>query len=117
MSLASTSDPPLVEPTTTATGGKPYTAPTKQIWAWGIGALASHFMIQTFGQASVIFTVGFGINAVVLGWAMMLPRFVDAIADPYLGHLSDNTHTCWGRRKPYLLLGAGLGAIIQCATC
>lgn len=94
---------------------KPYTAPSSQIWAWGIGALASHFLIQTFGQASAIFTVGFGINAVILGWAMMVPRFVDALADPYLGHLSDNTHTRWGRRKPYLLTGAILGAIFLCA--
>jgi GPH family glycoside/pentoside/hexuronide:cation symporter len=59
--------------------------------------------------------VGFGINAVVLGWAMMLPRFFDAIADPYLGHLSDNTHTRWGRRKPYLISGAVLGAFFLCA--
>lgn len=103
------------ETSTLSRQSKSYTAPPSQIWAWGVGALASHFMIQTFGQASAIFTVGFGINAVVLGWAMMLPRFVDAIADPYLGHLSDNTHTRWGRRKPYLMLGAILGAIFLCA--
>jgi GPH family glycoside/pentoside/hexuronide:cation symporter len=94
---------------------KPYTAPAAEIWAWGIGALASHFLIQTFGQATTIFTVGFGVNAVILGWAMMLPRLVDAIVDPYLGHLSDNTQTRWGRRKPYLILGAVLGAVFLCS--
>jgi len=94
-----------------STGGKPFTAPAAQIWGWGIGALSTHALIQTFGQAGAIFTVGFGISPLVIGWAMMLPRLVDAIADPYLGHLSDNTHTRWGRRKPYLLLGAILGAV------
>ena len=74
---------------------KPYTAPNKQIYAWAIGSLASHCLIQTFGQAGIIFTVGFGISPIVIGWAMMLPRFVDAIVDPYLGHLWDETHTRW----------------------
>jgi len=93
----------------------PYTAPSKEIWAWGIGALASHAMIQTFGQANTIFTVGFGVNALILGWALMLPRFFDALVDPYLGHLSDNTHTRWGRRKPYLVFGAVAGSLLSCA--
>ncbi len=90
---------------------KAYTAPVTEIWAWGFGAMASHFLIQTFAQANRIFTIGFGIDPVILGWAMMLPRFVDALADPYLGHLSDNTHTRWGRRKPYLVIGAVIGSL------
>ncbi|MDR3706768.1 MAG: MFS transporter [Capsulimonadaceae bacterium] len=94
---------------------KSYTAPNSQIHAWAIGALASHCLIQTFGQAGNIFTIGFGISPVVIGWAMMLPRFVDAITDPYLGHLSDETHTRWGRRKPYLVGGAVFGAILMAA--
>ncbi len=99
------------DPTTTAIGGKPYTAPTREIWAWGIGALASHLLIQTYGQANLIFTVGFGLSPVLISWCMMLPRVVDGIADPIIGHLSDNTHTRWGRRKPYLVAGAVIGAI------
>ncbi|HEY3328459.1 MAG TPA: MFS transporter [Capsulimonadaceae bacterium] len=91
---------------------KPYIAPTRQIWAWGIGALATHALIQTFGQAGTIFTVGFGISPLIIGWAMMIPRLADAFLDPYLGHLSDNTKSRWGRRKPYLIIGAVLGAIL-----
>jgi len=98
-------------PTTTATSGKAFTAPSSQIWAWGIGALACHLLIQTYGQASVIFTVGFGLSPVIISWCMMLPRVVDGILDPIMGHLSDETHTRWGRRKPYLVLGAILGAL------
>ena len=94
---------------------KLYTAPNSQIFAWGIGALACHSLIQTFGQAGTIFTMGFGLSPVVVGWAMMLPRLVDAITDPYLGHLSDETHTRWGRRKPYLVIGAVFGALLVAA--
>lgn len=88
-----------------------YTAPRREIYAWAIGGVATHALICTYGQAMNIFTVGFGLNAAVVGWAMMLPRVIDAIADPFLGHLSDNTHTRWGRRKPFLILGAGLASL------
>lgn len=91
---------------------KPYSAPNKEIYAWAISGIASHGLICTFGQASVIFTIGFRLSAVVVGWAMMLPRVFDAILDPWLGHLSDNTHTRWGRRKPFLLGASIAGAAL-----
>lgn len=103
------------EPTTTAVAGKPYTAPSREIWAWGFGALASHLLIQTYGQAYNIFTLGFGLSPVIVSWSMLLPRVLDGITDPILGHLSDNTHTRWGRRKPYLVLGAVFGALLLSA--
>jgi GPH family glycoside/pentoside/hexuronide:cation symporter len=46
---------------------------------------------------------------------MMLPRVLDGITDPIIGHLSDNTRTRWGRRKPYLVLGALFGAFFLSA--
>jgi Na+/melibiose symporter-like transporter len=92
-------------------GGKAYTAPAREVWAWGMGAIACHLLIQTYGQASMIFTVGFGHSPVIISWCMMLPRVVDGILDPIIGHLSDETHTRWGRRKPYLVIGSVLGAL------
>ena len=103
------------ESPTTSGGGKPYTAPTREIWAWGIGALAAHLLIQTYGQAYNIFTLGFGLSPVLVSWCMMLPRVLDGITDPFIGHLSDNTHTRWGRRKPYLVVGAVSGALFLSA--
>ena len=94
-----------------ASAPKPYTAPPRQIWAWGVGAIANHILICTYGQANNIFTIGFALNAALVSWAMVLPRLIDGITDPLLGHLSDNTRTRWGRRKPFLVLGAGLAAL------
>ncbi len=37
--------------------------------------------------------------------------FWDAITDPVMGHISDNTRTRWGRRHPYVLVGGLLSAI------
>ena len=94
---------------------KPYTAPSRQIWAWGVGAVANHILICTYGQATNIFTIGFALNAALVSWAIMLPRLIDGITDPILGHISDNTHTRWGRRKPFLVVGSLLAAICLAA--
>lgn len=93
------------------TGITAYTAPRREIHAWVLGGIATHALICTYGQAMNIFTVGFGLNAAVVGWAMMLPRVVDALIDPFMGHFSDNTRTRWGRRKPFLVLGAALASL------
>lgn len=95
----------------TTSSEKPYTAPNREVYGWAIGGIATHALICTYGQAMNIFTVGFGLNAVVVGWAIMLPRVFDALIDPIMGHISDNTHTRWGRRKPYLIAGSVLAGI------
>ena len=92
-----------------------YTAPTREIWFWGLGAIATHTLIQIYGQAINILTVGYALSPILVSWCMLLPRIVDGIMDPIIGHLSDNTHTRWGRRKPFLLTGGLLGTLSICA--
>lgn len=89
---------------------KPYTAPRRQIWGWGCGRIAEFSLVAIFGQAMNIFSVGFGLNPVILSWCMMLPRLVDGVMDPLIGHWSDNLRSKWGRRKPFLFAGAMMGA-------
>lgn len=94
-----------------ATKGKAYTAPSREIWGWGAGKVAEFGLVAMFGQAMNIFTVGFGLSPVIVSWCMMLPRLVDGIVDPIIGHWSDGLRDRWGRRKPFLVVGAVLGAI------
>jgi GPH family glycoside/pentoside/hexuronide:cation symporter len=48
-----------------------------------------------------------GIDPVLVGTALLVGKFTwDAINDPIVGYISDRTKTRWGRRKPYMLLGA-----------
>jgi Na+/melibiose symporter-like transporter len=60
---------------------------------------------------NAIYQVGYGINPVVLGWILASSRIFDALTDPWMGNLTDNTRSRWGRRRPYVLVGAVLLAL------
>lgn len=52
------------------------------------------------------FNLGLGINAAKLGLVLMIYRAWDAFADPVMGNISDNARTRWGRRRPFMFVGA-----------
>jgi GPH family glycoside/pentoside/hexuronide:cation symporter len=45
------------------------------------------------------------IPIILTGMVLTVGRVFDAITDPLIGHLSDNTKSRWGRRTPYIVLG------------
>ena len=47
-----------------------------------------------------------GINIAYLGFILFSVRIFDAVTDPILGLMSDRTQTRFGRRRPYIALGA-----------
>lgn len=70
------------------------------------GALADNLIMNGFSALVLpVYNIGLFVNPVLLGWAMAIPRFFDAITDPIMGNLSDNTRTRWGRRRPYIVGG------------
>lgn len=89
-----------------------YSASNRQMHYWGAGAMADYMLFVSF-QALImpIFSIGFGISPALVGFATMLPRLIDAAIDPWMGHFSDELRTPWGRRRPFLLVSAVIGAL------
>lgn len=87
--------------------------PLSQKIAWGLGGLADNFMMNAVVTIIMpIYNIGFGVSAIWLGVATAVPRFLDALTDPVMGSISDNTRCRWGRRRPYILAGAALCALL-----
>ena len=86
--------------------------PVTQKAAYGIGSLADFFLANVLqGLASPIYLIAMKFDPGVLGIILAAARVLGAGCDPIVGNLSDNTHSRWGRRKPYALVGAVIGAI------
>jgi len=75
--------------------------------SYGIGGGAEVLMANlVFVLALAIYSVAIGIDARLIGVAIAVPRLWDAFTDPFMGNISDNTRTRWGRRCPYIFCGA-----------
>lgn len=73
---------------------------------YGFGMTAYAMMIQSLNQmANLVFNISLGVNPVFIGWIMGGSRIWDAVTDPVMGNLTDNTRSRWGRRRPWILLG------------
>jgi GPH family glycoside/pentoside/hexuronide:cation symporter len=53
--------------------------------------------------------VGVALGFIALGQA--ISRAFDAISDPLMGWISDRTRSRWGRRRPWMAIGAPLAAV------
>ncbi|HBO56821.1 MAG TPA: hypothetical protein DD622_00125, partial [Opitutae bacterium] len=77
---------------------------------------AGGFPIQNGGlvvqyMAQPIFQIFLGLNPALFGLAMTIPRIWDAFTDPLMGRISDRSQSRYGRRRPYVFIGAFLMAV------
>jgi len=80
---------------------------------WSMGAMGNNIMANSHGYLALqIYNIALGVNPAFLGLAMGIPRIIDAFTDPIMGNISDNTYTRWGRRRPFIFVGAILSALI-----
>ncbi|MHC1774568.1 MAG: MFS transporter [Lentimicrobium sp.] len=77
-----------------------------QLAAYGAGGIIPIALFNVAGiLVGLMGNISLGLSAFWLGAILIVPRLWDAFSAPIIGHLSDNTRTRWGRRRPYLLLG------------
>ena len=85
---------------------QPRTVPLKHKIAFGIGMLGNQMFPAALGIFMVVLIQNLGFNPLLYGVIAFVPRLVDAITDPLMGFISDNTKSKWGKRRQYVFIGA-----------
>ena len=80
--------------------------PIPQRLIYGLGAFVNNLLAISIGSMVIVLNLGLGMNPALVGLLGALPRLTDAITDPLMGYISDNTRSRWGRRRPYIFAGA-----------
>lgn len=85
--------------------------PMGQKIAFGVGMFANQMFPAILGIFMVVLVQDLKFSGLMWGMIYLFPRLFDAISDPIMGFVSDNTKSKWGRRKPYVLIGGILMGI------
>lgn len=86
--------------------------PFGQKMAFGAGNLVNNLLPGALGVFMFFLVTAFGMDPFLAGLLGGLPRILDAITDPIMGYISDNTRSKYGRRRPYIFVGAILSGIL-----
>jgi len=74
---------------------------------YGVGSVAYGVKDNGFSYMLLLYyTQVLGLPASWVGAGLMLALIVDAFSDPMVGYLSDNLHSKWGRRHPFMYAAA-----------
>ncbi len=95
------------------TNTPPHQVTWREKLGWGCGGWADNY---TFNVVLIlymyIYVDYFKMDPVLVGLAVAIPRFFDAVTDPILGNWSDNFRSHWGRRRPLIVAGAILCGVL-----
>ncbi len=82
-----------------------------QIWNMSFGFLGIQFgfALQNANVSRIFETLGASIESIPILW--IAAPVTGLIVQPIIGHMSDNTWTRLGRRRPYFLIGAILASL------
>jgi len=83
-----------------------------QKFFYGLGSLCNNMLAAALGCMVIVLNLGLGMNPVLIGLIMSMSRFTDALTDPVMGYISDKSRSRWGRRRPYIVVGAIFSGLI-----
>ncbi len=82
-----------------------------KVYLLGLGFFGISVLWPLYNAYVPIFLKDFALPSFVIGFIMTIDNLFAIFMLPYIGTLSDQTRTRIGRRKPYILVGAPLGAL------
>lgn len=76
-------------------------------WRYGVGMFGTSIPINLIKGSMMYFYVTLlGMPTTTFAAVYAVYGIIDAIDNPVFGYISDRTRTRWGRRRPYLVVGA-----------
>ena len=85
----------------------------KEKYSYGIGAIGKDMVYAVVATYLMIFfTDEVGLSSVFVGSLFFFSRFWDAVNDPIMGLIVDNTKTKWGKFRPWILIGTLINAVV-----
>ncbi|MDD3106376.1 MAG: MFS transporter, partial [Bacilli bacterium] len=90
---------------------------TRNKWTYSVGGIGRDMVYQLVATFFITYVQFAGLDIrqdqfAVIGILLVIGRVWDAINDPIMGSIVENTHSKWGKFKPWILLGAILTAIV-----
>ncbi|MFX0188891.1 MAG: MFS transporter [Candidatus Hodarchaeota archaeon] len=77
-----------------------------QKMSFGLGTFAPWFINAAFNiWVFTFYFTAVGLNVIYIMLAFILWTIWNAVNDPLIGYISDRTHTRFGRRKPFIMIG------------
>lgn len=83
----------------------PDLVPGKEKLCYGIGGFMDGGAVALMSCVMLKYMTTWGIAPAIASTIMMVAKIWDAITDPLMGFISDNTRGKFGRRKPYMVVG------------
>lgn len=80
--------------------------------AYSCGMFVNNLQAAAIPAMMIVLNLGLGLDPRSVGIIGFLPRIFDAVSDPMMGYISDNTRSRWGRRRPYIFAGAVIAGLI-----
>lgn len=83
--------------------------------AYASGMLVNNLQAAAIPAMMIVLNLGLGMDPRLVGIIGFLPRIFDAVSDPLVGYISDNTRSRWGRRRPFIFVGAIVAGLVFAA--